>query len=393
MQHSRAECRTRDGDAPDHRQTFDVFLSYNSQDRADVERIARHLARRDLEVWFDEWALVPGARFTDGIADGLLHSAACAVFIGPNDLGAWTREEISVAVNRAATERNFRMVPVLLPGLEPFEPADLPPYLATRTWIDLREGPDSERGLRALTHAVLGLPPGSGMPVEQPDAPCPYRGLEAFGEEDARFYFGRESSVQRLLEKLKQARFVAVVGPSGSGKSSLVRAGLLPRLRAGGERWRILVVRPGGDPLAALAGGLLGLVPGVAPGRTVDELAADERALHVTTAAALADDPAGVRVLVLVDQCEELFTLCRDDAARAAFLRNLHYAAMIPGGRTTVVLTLRADFYARLVQFPAVAQLVQSHQMLVGGMEEHELRQVVEEPARAVGLDVEPGLV
>ncbi len=84
MQHSGADCGTRDGDAPDHRRTFDVFFSYNSRDRADVERIARHLARRDLEVWFDEWALVPGARFSDGIAHGLLHSAACAVFIGPN---------------------------------------------------------------------------------------------------------------------------------------------------------------------------------------------------------------------------------------------------------------------------------------------------------------------
>jgi WD40 repeat protein len=125
----------------------------------------------------------------------------------------------------------------------------------------------------------------------------------------------------------------------------------------------------------------------------VDELGADERTLHLTTAAASADDPAGHRVLVLVDQCEELFTLCRDRGERAAFLRNLHYAAMVPGGRTTVVLTLRADFYVRLVQFPAIAQLVQSHQMLVGGMDEHQLRQVIEEPARAAGLDVEPGLV
>ena len=138
---------------------------------------------------------------------------------------------------------------------------------------------------------------------------------------------------------------------------------------------------------------LLGLLPGGAPASMVDELAADERALHRHARRALADEPAGHRVLVLIDQCEELFTMCRDPEARAAFLRNLHYAAMFPGGRTTVVLTLRADFYVRLVQYPAVAQLVQSHQMLVGGMEERELRQVVEEPARAVGLDVEPGLV
>jgi hypothetical protein len=208
-QHGATSCEVRGQDVSGRERVFDVFLSYNSRDRDDVERIARHLARRDLKVWFDEWSLVPGGRFPDGIADGLLRSAACAVFIGPNDLGAWTREEMSVAVNRAATKRNFRLFPVLLPGLEPFEPADLPPFLATRTWIDLREGPDSERGLRSLTHAILGLPAGSGIAAQVPEAPCPYRGLEAFGEEDARFYFGRESSVQRLLEKLKQARFVA----------------------------------------------------------------------------------------------------------------------------------------------------------------------------------------
>jgi hypothetical protein len=188
-----------------------------------------------------------------------MRSAACSIFIGPDDLGAWTRLEMGVALNRAATEPDFRVFPVLLPGLDPFEPADLPPFLATRTWVHLRDGPDSARRLQELVNAVHGVPFGTDIPTERPDGPSPYQGLEVFDERHAPFYFGREAYVQRLVEKLKSSRFVAVVGPSGSGKSSLVRAGLLPRMRIGaaGGSWRILVLRPGAHPLAALAGQLV----------------------------------------------------------------------------------------------------------------------------------------
>ncbi|SDC76950.1 WD40 repeat [Geodermatophilus telluris] len=382
---------------PGTRHATDVFLSYNSRDRSAVERVARHLERAGLAPWFDRWALTPGGEWQSELAAGLLQACACAVFIGPHDVGAWERLEVSLALNRAATDRAFRLFPVLLPGLDPFDPATLPPFLATRTWVDLRGGPDSQRGLRELVDAVRGIPFGGTPRVGADPATCPYRGLDVFEEEHARFYFGREGHVQRLVERLRHERFVAVVGPSGSGKSSLVRAGLLPRVRAGAvpgsETWWVRVLRPGAHPVAALAGPVQELTPASGLQRASDGLGDDDRTLHLAVTAGLADSPPGRRALLVVDQCEELFTLCRDERQRSRFLQNLHYAAAVPGGRTAVVMTLRADFYPRLAAHPGFAQLVQSHQVLVGAMSEEELRQVVEEPARVAGLDVEPGLV
>ncbi|MGE3287357.1 MAG: TIR domain-containing protein [Pseudonocardia sp.] len=376
---------------------FDVFLSYHSADRPSVERIARRLRQLGVEPWFDRWALTPGGGWQDEIVAGLHGSSACAIFVGDRDMGDWERLELEVALVRAASDREFRLFPVLLPGLERFDPSTLPPFLATRTWVDMRSGVESDRALREFANAVHGIPFGTGEAVDPQDDVCPYRGLEAFDEEHAEFYFGRENHVQRLLERLRQGRFVAVLGPSGSGKSSLVRAGLLPRLRdgavPGSEGWEIRVLRPGGHPLAALAAPLLSMQPGPGMQSTVDRLETDERTVHLATASTLVDAPPSQRVLLVVDQGEEIFSLCRDEPARRAFLRNLHHASVIPGGRTVVVLVLRADFYPRLARFPAVAQLVQSHQMLIGGPAEDEIRQMIEEPARIVGLQVEPGLV
>jgi WD40 repeat protein len=376
---------------------FDVFMSYNAHDRGSVERIARHLKRVGLEPWFDQWSLTPGGSWQDEIMNGLNGSSACAIFIGEHDVGDWERLELAVALIRAASDREFRLFPVLLPGIDTFDPATMPPFLATRTWVDLRVGLESDRGLRDLANAVLGVPFGTDISVDRQANVCPYRGLEPFDEEHARFYFGRENHVQRLLEQLRQSRLVTVVGPSGSGKSSLVRAGVLPRLRAGAlpgsEEWLVQVLRPGAHPVAALAAHLLTMhpTPGMQP--TVDRLATDERTLHLVTASTLIDDPPARRVLIVVDQGEEIFTLCRDEAERSAFLTNIHYATVVPGGRTAAVFILRADFYPRLARFPAVAQLAQSHQLLIGGLVEDEIRQVIEEPARVVGLEVERGLV
>ena len=372
--------------APD---TFDVFISYSSADRDTVRRVVRRLRRLNVEPWFDRWSLTPGGAWQDEVTAGLLASSACAVFVGPGDLGPWERLELSVALNKAAVDPSFRLIPVLLPGVESFEPARLPPLLATRTWVDLRDGPDSDHALQQLVNAVHGVPFGADVAAGPVDDPAPYRGLAVFEEQDARLFFGREGAVQRLTEKLRGSRFVAVVGPSGCGKSSLVRAGLLPRLRASA---RIVVLRPGAHPLAALAGRLLHLDPDMSLQPTVDRLADDERTLHLAASAALADEPPDARVLVVVDQCEELFTLCPDPAERRSFLGVLHYASMVPGGRTAVAVTLRSDFYSRLAELPDAAQLVQDHQLLVGAMTDNELRQAIEEPARVVGLEIERGL-
>jgi energy-coupling factor transporter ATP-binding protein EcfA2 len=376
-------------------QRFDVFLSYNSRDREVVEQIAERLKRAGVEPWLDRWALTPGGDWQHELGAGLDASVTCAVFVGAHDLGAWELQEVAVAIDRAATQQGFRVFPVLLPDVaEPFDPNRLPHFLGARTWVDLRRGIRDTRGLQDLINAIKGVPFGSEVPVVAVSGVAPYRGLQVFGEEDARFFFGRDREVQRLLEKLKASTFLAVLGPSGSGKSSLVRAGLLPELRAGAlaARWHMCVLRPGAAPLTALAAQLAKLAPEQPMGATLDALADDPRTLHLAVELALAERPAGERALVLIDQLEEVFTLCRDDAQRRQLFSALLYAASAPGARSTVIVTMRADFYARCSAYPEFAQLLTAQQMLVGPMDADALRQAIEEPARRVGLELEAGL-
>jgi hypothetical protein len=125
---------------------------------------------------------------------------------------------------------------------------------------------------------------------------------------------------------------------------------------------------------------------------TLDQMAKDERTLHLAVAFALADKPAG-RIVWVIDQFEEVFTLCSDEKERASFLGNLIYAASIPDGQSTVLLTMRADFLPKCADWPELATLVASQQFLVSPMDADMLRQAIEEPARRVTLGFDPGLV
>ncbi|HEX8649446.1 MAG TPA: TIR domain-containing protein [Pyrinomonadaceae bacterium] len=377
---------------------FDVFLSHNSKEKPAVERIAEKLKRDGIEPWLDKWCLTPGGNWQDELAHGLRSSSACAVFIGPSGIGDWERLEFQIATDRMAKDRSFRMFLVLLPDLpEPFDTGTLPPFLSTRTWVDLRRGVSDPRAFQLLINAVKGLAPGPEMPIEARNDVCPYRGLRAFDEEHAEFFFGRESDVQRLVEKLKTARFLTVLGPSGSGKSSVVRAGLIPALRksalAGSDAWAVRVFTPGAHPLTALSTNLVRLNPQLAAGQTLDELTADQRSLHLLASVALADRPPSEFVVWVVDQFEEVFTLCQDETERARFISNLLYAATIPGGRSVVVLTMRADFYQKSAAYPELSTQIADHQFLVSPMDIDGLRQAISEPAWRVGLEFEPGLV
>jgi hypothetical protein len=231
-----------------------------------------------------------------GARRGIEASRACAVFVGPSDLGAWGLQELAFALDRSARERDFRVFPVLLPGVrEPFDPTVLPHVLRTRTWVDYRRGYDSQRALQELIAAVKGVPFGPSVAIEPWTGLTPYRGLQPFGEEDAELFFGRDREVQRLVEMLKGARFLAVVGASGSGKSSLVRAGLVPALRAGGlpdvTGWTVCVLEPGADPLGILAARLVSLGNGEGMQATLDALRDDPRTLHLASALALSTRP------------------------------------------------------------------------------------------------------
>lgn len=382
---------------PDDAAAFDVFLSYNRRDEEVVCRVAEGLRAGGLRPWLDRWSLTPGGAWQDELSAGLECSRSCAVLLGPHDVGGWGRLELAVALDLMARDPGFRVFPVLLPGLEPFDPNTLPLWLRTRTWVDLRAGPDDARAMGDLLHAVKGLPFGARGPAATPSGVCPYRGLQTFDEEHAAVFVGREGDTQRLVELLRHSRFLAVLGPSGSGKSSLVRAGVVPALRDGGlpgsDAWRVSVIRPGAQPLAALATQLVELREGGAMGETLDEMARDPRALHLAVELALAHDGPDARVLLVVDQLEEIFTVCRSERERIATFDNLVHASTVPGGRTVVVVTMRADWYAQLAAYPRLAQLATAHQALVGPLDVAALRRVIAEPAAFAGLDLEAGLL
>ncbi|MBV9691823.1 MAG: hypothetical protein JO202_19160 [Ktedonobacteraceae bacterium] len=241
----------------------------------------------------------------------------------------------------------------------------------------------------------------------------PYKGLEAFAEHDSRDFFGRDDLVEQLIEKMKTtlaceqqggqrqpARLLAVLGISGSGKSSVVMAGLLPCLRRdripNSKEWVYLdPIVPGPHPLEALAGPLAKRFPAKTTASLRDELkSGSTRGLHL-----LASDlvkASQQRVLLVVDQFEEVFTLTTDKEERQKFFELLVTAVIEPRGPLFVILTLRADFYERLMRdYPELYRLIDAARVSVLPMERDDLRKVIEQPAKLldVQLTFSPGLV
>lgn len=246
----------------------------------------------------------------------------------------------------------------------------------------------------ATVQDIEGLPPEPGEP--------PYKGLYHFDEADADHFLGRENLTARLAGRLRETRFLAVIGASGSGKSSVVRAGLVPALRrgkpladgalppAGSDRWLVRVMTPTAHPLDALAAALL---PDAEPATVVelrDRLAAAPATLAEVAPGLLgADHP---RLLLVVDQFEEVFSLARHEAERRAFIDNLA-AAATGAAPATVVIVLRADFYARCAQYDGLRELVSQQQEYIGAMTREELFRVIVLPAARADWKIQEGLV
>ncbi|MBV8773606.1 MAG: TIR domain-containing protein, partial [Deltaproteobacteria bacterium] len=327
--------------------SFHVFLSYGRTDASAVEAIAARLEdEAGLHPFLDSWHLIPGEPFQEKLESALDHSQTCAVFIGPAGLGPWENEEMRSALDARVKLSDFRVIPVLLPGATMPERGKLPRFLSRLTWVNFR-GPQGLQDADAFSRLLAGIrgePPGRRLGVAVTKiVECPYRGLQVFDEGDARFFFGREAVVQQLIKALRQRRFLAVAGPSGSGKSSVVRAGLLPQLRAGAlpasAGWRYFVLKPGAHPLEELAVCFTeSTANGQAPARALDlikRFTSDESTLHLATR--LVPDKACC--FFTVDQFEELFTLCADRDERVRFINLLRYAATMAGGQTIVVIT------------------------------------------------------
>lgn len=259
---------------------------------------------------------------------------------------------------------------------------------------------------RTAPDALL-LPFDPTLAPEIPDARCPYVGLAAFREGEGPYFFGRRQLIESLVAKVATDRLLAVVGPSGSGKSSIVLAGLLPALKAGAvpatadspasREWRYSVrMVPGSDPLAHLA-------RAIQPRQSIDEfdvtvaakyLFAPEGLLReetylVNLLAAESDLP----LVLVVDQFEELFTLCTDERLRNAFMANLLALLRRPTPRHTVILTMRTDFESYVARLPNFQPLFEQAIVRITPLNAAELREAIERPADMVGLKFEEGVV
>jgi WD40 repeat protein len=210
------------------------------------------------------------------------------------------------------------------------------------------------------TRAPIARQAGDTAPVV-----CPFKGLTSFETADADYFFGREQLVAEAVARLVGAPLLGVVGPSGSGKSSVLQAGLLPSLAGGvlpgSERWTQVLIRPREHPLSELN----------------RAMAPVDRELHAVLA---------------IDQFEEVFTACGDEQERAAFIAEIMRLTADGHARLIAVLAIRADRYGRCADYPALAQLLAANHLLVGAMKRDELRRAIECPAARAGLHVEPAL-
>ncbi len=251
----------------------------------------------------------------------------------------------------------------------------------------------------AFVDAFLAAAASPAAPPPPPAVPVvnPYKGLRPFTEADAADFFGREALTERLVARLSghdaASRFLAVVGPSGSGKSSAVRAGLVPALRRGAvpgsEDWFVVEMLPGPTPWEELEAALLRIAVNPPP-TLMDELTEDPLGLHRAVTRVLPGPDT--ELLLIVDQFEELFTRADDEATRTAVMDALAAGVDAPGGRLRVVITLRADFYDRPLRHPGMSKLVTDHMETVRPLTPEELHQAVVGPAARHGLRFEQGL-
>ncbi|MEH2056782.1 MAG: caspase family protein [Nostoc sp.] len=236
---------------------------------------------------------------------------------------------------------------------------------------------------------LVWYPPKNLVVITQVLDECPYRGLEAFDKQHAKFFFGRKKVVNDIQQKLDLAKFVPIIGASGSGKSSVVRAGLIPQLDD--SEWQVLEpIKPGFEPLIKLRGAFQQFFAGANREKQLKDLIDNEQN---NLSAILKNIPSSVKLLLVVDQFEEVFTGGASQQEKQRFIDLLTQVVEITDSRLAVVITMRADFLEPCLQYPSLTQLIQTQAVFMPPLTGVDLKDTIAEPAKLQGHSVEEGLL
>jgi len=378
-----------------------IFVSYASADREFVARLIPDLQNANITVWIDQLNLKTGTPdWEQALRSAISQASAVLLIATPQSLKS---QPVSAEL-AIARMYNVPVYPVWADGQHWVEAITMDRFKSQ--YIDAR-GEKYSAGLAAIIATVggQGITPAiieTVIPPTAVEVPIfnPYKGLRAFTEQDSALFFGRERFVTQLVDKLDETlrnnspRLLAVIGASGSGKSSVLMAGLLPKLRGGAiadsNQWHYLpALVPGAHPLESLSDALAAVLPNVSMTAIDEDLRnPNGRGLH-----RLAGRIGGEqRVVLYIDQFEELFTQTTDEAERAQFISLLTTAITEPDGKLIVLLTLRADFYDRPLNYPELGALMDAHSVSILPMALAEVFDAVQKPATAAGLTFDEGL-
>jgi WD40 repeat protein len=377
----------------------DLFLSFHSADRETVRRVQRLLEARGISTFLDQEQMRPGLPAIPQLETALQSTRAVAVFLG-RQIGPWQQREIWMALGRQIEEAkrgaSFPVIPVLLPGGDA-----RPGFLSSNSWVDLRSDRLEPEDLDALARAARGEEGEEAGAARIFQEVCPFRGLEPFREEDSAFFFGRDVFVESLEERVESAKLLTVVGSSGSGKSSAVLAGLVPKLRKRRPpqaTWEVLDFTPGSDPFTRLARQIVGwLEPEMALTDLVtkaQELGGrlSRGALRLGPYLKEGLDTWGAdRLLLVVDQFEEILTQTKVED-RKPFVKAL--LAAVSEAPVSLVVTLRGDFFGAVCDLDDhLLDLVKKGVCPLGPPRREDLQEAIERPAALAGLLFDPPLL
>jgi len=362
-----------------------IFISYSSRNKQFVDSLRQDLQKAGLNIWIDKEGLTAGTpNWERALREAIRGSYALVLVASPDAYESrYVQGEIEVSKMYSCPIYPVWAIGEIWGDCVPMD-------MIKMQYADMRESKYSV-GLSQVVDQLHQITPQSTSTEEPsqtksvPDGFVPrnpYKGLRAFTQADQSDFFGRNALVSQLVDTLQDSDFLTVVGPSGSGKSSLVMAGLIPKLQAeaipGSENWIYLdPVMPGSNPIEAIAIALSDeMDSSISP--IIEDLEYGPRGLQLQLRKL--SRKRGTKIVLFIDQFEEIFTQTSDPNLRSQFV-DLITEAVASGSNCKVITTLRADFYDRPMNHRKLAELMEKHSKSVLPLSLEELRQVIEEPA------------